>query len=39
MEPAACLLAELATPVLTSPRSAVEAVAAVIPSRELGGSE
>ncbi|PTT66881.1 aspartate/glutamate racemase family protein [Arthrobacter sp. HMWF013] len=33
MEPAAALLAGLATPVLTSPRSAVEAVAAVIPSR------
>jgi len=39
MEPAAALLAGLATPVLTSPRSAIEAVAAVIPSRELGGSE
>lgn len=33
MEPAAALLAGLATPVLTSPRSAVEAVAAVTPSR------
>jgi len=33
MEPAAALLAGLATPVLTSPRSAIEAVAAVIPSR------
>jgi hypothetical protein len=33
MEPAAALLAGLATPVLTSPRSAVEAVAAVVPSR------
>lgn len=33
MEPAAALLAGLATPVLTSPRSAVEAVAAAIPSR------
>ncbi|MEO5321156.1 aspartate/glutamate racemase family protein [Arthrobacter sp. CC3] len=33
MEPAAALLAGLATPVLTSPRSAVEAVAAVLPSR------
>jgi hypothetical protein len=39
MEPAAALLAGLLTPVLTSPRSAVEAVAAVIPSRERGGSE
>jgi hypothetical protein len=39
MEPAAALLAGLATPVLTSPRSAVEAVAAVIPSRERDGSE
>lgn len=37
MEPAAALLAGLATPVLTSPRAAVEAVAAVIPSRR-GGS-
>ena len=33
MEPAAALLTGLGTPVLTSPRSAVEAVAAVIPSR------
>ena len=33
MEPAAALLTGLAVPVLTSPRSAVEAVAAVIPSR------
>lgn len=33
MEPAAALLAGLATPVLTSPRSAVEAVATVLPSR------
>jgi hypothetical protein len=33
MQPAAALLAGLATPVLTSPRSAVEAVAAAIPSR------
>ena len=33
MEPAAALLVGLATPVLTSPRSAIEAVAAVIPSR------
>jgi hypothetical protein len=33
MEPAATLLAGLATPVLTSPRSAMEAVAAVIQSR------
>lgn len=39
MEPAAALLTGLAVPVLTSPRSAVEAVAAVIPSRERGGSE
>jgi Asp/Glu/Hydantoin racemase len=39
MEPAAALLAGLATPVLTSPRSAVEAVAAAIPSRYWGGSE
>lgn len=37
MEPAAALLPGLATPVLTSPRAAVEAVAAVIPSRR-GGS-
>jgi hypothetical protein len=33
MEPAAALLSSLATPVLTSPRAAVEAVAAAIPSR------
>jgi hypothetical protein len=33
MEPAAALLAGLATPVLTSPHSAVEALAAAIPSR------
>jgi hypothetical protein len=33
MEPAAALLAGLAIPVLTSPRAAIEAVAAVIPSR------
>jgi hypothetical protein len=39
MEPAAALLAGLATPILTSPRSAVEAVAAAIPSRCQGGSE
>jgi hypothetical protein len=39
MEPAAALLAGLTTPVLSSPRAAVEAVAAVIPSRERGGSE
>lgn len=39
MEPAAALLHGLATPVLTSPRSAVEAVAAAIPSRRRGGSE
>jgi hypothetical protein len=39
MEPAAALLDGLATPVLTSPRSAVEAVAAVIASRGRGGSE
>jgi hypothetical protein len=39
MEPAAALLAGLGTPVLTSPRSAVEAVAAVIASRGRGGSE
>lgn len=39
MEPAAALLTGLGTPVLTSPRSAVEAVAAVIPSRRRGGSE
>ncbi|QOD04393.1 aspartate/glutamate racemase family protein [Pseudarthrobacter sp. BIM B-2242] len=39
MEPAAALLTGLRTPVLTSPRSAVEAVAAVIPSRRRGGSE
>ena len=39
MEPAAALLDGLAIPVLTSPRSAVEAVAAVIPSRERAGSE
>jgi aspartate/glutamate racemase len=39
MEPAAALLTGLGTPVLTSPRSAVEAVAAVIPSRCRGGSE
>ncbi|MET4589835.1 aspartate/glutamate racemase family protein [Arthrobacter sp. 754] len=32
MEPAAALLAGLTTPVLTSPRSAVEAVAAAVPS-------
>jgi hypothetical protein len=39
MEPAAALLAGLVTPVLTSPRSAVEAVAAVMRSRRRGGSE
>ncbi|HJV98787.1 MAG TPA: aspartate/glutamate racemase family protein [Arthrobacter sp.] len=39
MEPAAALLAGLATPVLTSPRSAIEAVAALIPSHQWGGSE
>jgi hypothetical protein len=39
MEPAAALLAGLGTPVLTSPRSAVEAVAAVMRSRQRGGSE
>lgn len=39
MEPAAALLAGLDTPVLTSPRSAVEAVAGFIPSRKQGGSE
>jgi hypothetical protein len=33
MEPAAALLTGLATPILTSPRSAVEVVATVIPSR------
>ena len=33
MEPAAALLTGLATPILTSPRSAVEAVAAASPSR------
>ncbi|MET1085564.1 MAG: aspartate/glutamate racemase family protein [Arthrobacter sp.] len=39
MEPAAALLAGLATPVLTSPRSAVEAVASVIPPLRQVGSE
>ncbi|WP_066286570.1 aspartate/glutamate racemase family protein [Arthrobacter sp. B6] len=39
MEPAAALLRGLSAPVLTSPRSAVEAVAAAIPSRRRGGSE
>lgn len=39
MEPAADLVTGLAVPVLTSPRSAVEAVAAVVPCRERDGSE
>jgi hypothetical protein len=38
MEPAAALLAGLAIPVLTSPRSAIEAVAAVPHHRTLAGS-
>lgn len=38
MEPAAALLTGLAIPVLTSPRSAMEALAAVVPSRERGGA-
>jgi Asp/Glu/Hydantoin racemase len=39
MEPAASLLTGLATPILTSPRSAVEVVATVIPSLWRDGSE
>lgn len=39
MAPAAALLTGVATPILTSPRSAMEAVAAAIPSRQRGRSE